>query len=49
VESLDAKKPIDDDVTTFENHIWAISSQLAARKPRRLKRRVNVKDFIDSC
>ncbi len=48
VESLDAKKPIDEDVTTFENNMWTIAIPLAARESHRLKRRVNIKEFLDS-
>ncbi|MHA1682822.1 MAG: Gfo/Idh/MocA family protein [Promethearchaeota archaeon] len=48
VESLDAGKPIDEDLTTFENNMWTIVIPLAARESSRFKKRINVKDFIDS-
>nr|MDO8109580.1 Gfo/Idh/MocA family oxidoreductase [Candidatus Sigynarchaeota archaeon] len=48
VESLDAKKPIDEDVTTFQNNIWTISIPMAARESHRQKRRINMKEFMES-
>ncbi|MHA1793378.1 MAG: Gfo/Idh/MocA family protein [Promethearchaeota archaeon] len=48
VESLDAGKPIDEDLTTFEDNLWTILIPLCARESSRLKKRINVNDFLNS-
>ena len=48
IQSLDAKRPIDEDLTTFENNMWTIAIPLAARESHRQKRRINVKEFVES-
>ncbi|MHA1372292.1 MAG: Gfo/Idh/MocA family protein [Promethearchaeota archaeon] len=48
VESLDAGKPIDEDLTTFEDNVWTIVIPLCARESSRLKRRIDVKQYLES-
>ena len=48
VESLDAGKPVDEDLTTFEDNIYTIVIPLAARESNRLKKQINIQEFIEN-
>lgn len=47
VESIDAGKPIDEDLTTFKDNMWTIAIPLCARDSSRLKKVIDVRAFID--
>ena len=47
VESLDAGRIVDEDLTSFENNAWTIAIPLCARESSRTRRVVDVQAFMD--